>query len=150
MRTLESVEDEGTPQTEDGGGGDGASGGAKEHIDRLTKLFPVEGVTLYPLVLGIAGDDDWIRYTGIGVLAAAIVVARSVATRPEKGGSPLWGAVAVSVVAYLIYVFSMGGFGLVFGDDSAERHYLLGAAISGLFTWMLGVFKFALPAEPAS
>ncbi|WP_209347383.1 hypothetical protein [Pontixanthobacter sp. CEM42] len=118
------------------------------YIDKLTRLFPVEGVTLYPLAVGIADKDKSILVGLIIFIALFVGVLRYFATQPESGGSPKIPAIAVSVFAFLLYAFTLGGFGYVFGD--VGRHMLLSSFITIVFTASLGVMSFEDEEEASS
>ncbi len=148
VATQESLTVQGASDVQAGGGGQsGPSNGNNVHINRLTKLFPVEGVTFYPLILGVAADSQIWKTGGLLVLAGLIFLVRLWGTKPVGGGSPLWKAAAVSSVAFIIYAFALGGFGWMFGEEANARHYTAGALVSGVFTWLLGTFAFALPVD---
>ncbi len=127
-----------TTLSESSGGED--EGGRSTYIDRLTRLFPVEGVTLYPLAVGIAGDDRNILIGMVIFIAVFMGVLRYFATQTATGGSPKLIAVGVSIFAFLLYAFTLGAFGYIF--DDIERHTLLSSFVTIIFTGSLGAMKF--------
>ena len=93
------------------------------YTEALLKLFPIEGVTLAPLVPAIAGGNRSLTYALVGVIIGLIIFLRAVATQPERGGKPDWSAVSVSVISFLLYASTLEIFGLFL--KPAERHVLL-------------------------
>lgn len=90
----------------------------------LVKLFPVEAVTLYPLAIGIAGNDAAIRLLLIGVISVFIIVLRWFGTQEESGGDADMLAIFVAVISFELYVGSMGGFGFLPGGPEQTRQLL--------------------------
>lgn len=90
----------------------------------LVKLFPVEAVTLYPLAIGIAGADTIIRLLLIGVITLFVVALRWFGTQEESGGEADRLAITVSVVSFLLYAASLGGFGYLPGGPEQTRQLL--------------------------
>lgn len=90
----------------------------------LVKLFPVEAVTLYPLATGIAADDTRIRLALIGVIVVFVVVLRWFATQEAGGGAADVPAIVVAVLAFLLHVASLGGFGHLPGGPEQTRQLL--------------------------
>lgn len=91
--------------------------------EKLIKLFPAEGVALYPLASGIAGGDRTLLIVLVGVIAAVVLGLRALGTKPLEGGAPDWIAVFVSVVSFLLYAGSLGAFGYFQGDQ--QKHTLV-------------------------
>lgn len=90
----------------------------------LVKLFPVEAVTLYPLAIGIAGNDTAIRLLLIAIISAFIIVLRWFGTQEESGGDADMLAIFVAVISFELYVGSMGGFGSLPGGPDQTRQLL--------------------------
>lgn len=90
----------------------------------LVKLFPVEAVTLYPLAIGIAGEDAAIRFLLIGIVSVFIIVLRWFGTQEESGGEADMLAIFVAVISFELYVGSMGGFGSLPGGSEQTRQLL--------------------------
>ncbi|MEA1014595.1 hypothetical protein [Sphingosinicella sp. LY1275] len=84
------------------------------YYESLIKLFPVEAVTLYPMALGVAGDDEGTRTTLIAIIALVVVGLRYFGTKPIEGGRPDWMAIIVALVSFLLYAAALGGFGVLF------------------------------------
>jgi hypothetical protein len=100
-----------------GDGGDGGDGAPEPYYQSLVKLFPVEAVTLYPMAVGVAGDDRSALYVLIGVIALVVVGLRYFGTKPAEGGPPEWAAIGVSLVSFLLYAAALGGFGVIYGTE---------------------------------
>lgn len=90
----------------------------------LVKLFPVEAVTLYPLALGIAGNDVVTRLILIGIITLFVVALRWFGTQEESGGEADVLAIAVSVISFELYAASLGGFGYLPGGPEQTRRFL--------------------------
>ncbi|KQN89821.1 hypothetical protein ASE95_16755 [Sphingomonas sp. Leaf231] len=88
---------------------------AEPYYASLTKLFPVEAVTLYPLAIGIAAGDATIRLLLIGVIMLFVAVLRWFATQEERGGAADVPAIAVALVSFALYAAALGGFGYLPG-----------------------------------
>jgi hypothetical protein len=91
--------------------------------EKLIKLFPAEGVALYPLASGIAGGDGTLLIVLVGIIAAVVLALRALGTKPPQGGRPDWIAVFVSVASFLLYAASLGAFGYFQGDQ--QKHTLV-------------------------
>jgi len=91
--------------------------------EALVKLFPVEGVTLLPMVSGITAGNRWITAALVAAIVLLMVLLRAAATRPKGGGKPDWTAVFVSVISFLLYASALQVFGLFL--EPASRHVSL-------------------------
>ena len=118
------------------GPGDGA---ADLYMDRLVKLIPAEAITAYPFLhsravdvaLSVADDKAalasnasaavastagqfgsaaWLPAGVAWLLLLVVILLRWQATR-GPGGAPQWGAVAISAVAFLLWVPVLDGVG---------------------------------------
>lgn len=98
------------------------------YVEGLVKLFPVEGVTLLPMVGPIADTNEIVRFVLIGVIVVLIVALRWHATKPKEGGDADLTAIIVSVVSFLLYAATLQSFGLILEPES--RHTLLFAFIT--------------------
>jgi fatty acid desaturase len=79
------------------------------YLTRLTTLFPAEGLSLYGLAQGLFGggsQDLAIASTIILVLLAFI---RFYATRNQKTNKVQWGGIAIALISYVLWVFTVGG-----------------------------------------
>ena len=90
----------------------------------LVKLFPVEAVTLYPLAIGIAAGDVAIRLILIAIIAVFVIALRWFGTQEEGGGDADVLAIGISVVSFLLYAASLGGFGYLPGGPEQTRQLL--------------------------
>jgi hypothetical protein len=90
----------------------------------LVKLFPVEAVTLYPLAIGIAGNDIVIRLILIAIITLFVVALRWFGTQEESGGDADVLAIGVSVISFELYAASLGGFGYLPGGPAQTSQFL--------------------------
>jgi hypothetical protein len=90
----------------------------------LVKLFPVEAVTLYPLAIGIAGNDVVIRLILIAIITLFVVALRWFGTQEERGGDADVLAIGVSVISFELYAASLGGFGYLPGGPAQTSQFL--------------------------
>jgi hypothetical protein len=93
------------------------------YYQSLVKLFPVEAVTLYPMAVGIAGEDRGALRILVGVIALVVVGLRFFGTKPATGGQPDWAAVGVALCSFLLYAAALGAFGVIYKD--AEKTAML-------------------------
>ncbi|HEX8446756.1 MAG TPA: hypothetical protein VF649_09090 [Sphingomonas sp.] len=97
---------------------------AEPYYTSLMKLFPIEAVTLYPLAISIAGDARPLRLLLIAVIALFVIVLRWFGTQEARGGDADRGAIIVSVVSFLLYAASLGGFGYLPGGADQTTQLL--------------------------
>lgn len=90
----------------------------------LMKLFPVEAVTLYPLAIGIAGNDTVIRLILIVIITLFVIALRWFGTQEESGGDADVLAIGVSVISFELYAASLGGFGDLPGGPAQTSQVL--------------------------
>lgn len=90
----------------------------------LVKLFPVEAVTLYPLAIGIAGNDIVIRLILIAIITLFVITLRWFGTQEERGGDADVLAIGVSVISFELYAASLGGFGYLPGGPAQTSQLL--------------------------
>ena len=116
-----------------------------DYTDRLTKLFPVEGVTLFPMAVGIANEDKGVLLALVCLITLVVGVLRWLGTRDEKTGSSQWLAIGVSIVAFVLYAFTLGGFEYFFDADGQQQRILISSFITVIFTSILGAMDFVVP-----
>jgi hypothetical protein len=90
----------------------------------LVKLFPVEAVTLYPLAIGIAGNDIVVRLILIAIITLFVIALRWFGTQEESGGDADVLAIGVSVISFELYAASLGGFGYLPGGPAQTSQFL--------------------------
>ncbi|MDQ0840187.1 hypothetical protein [Sphingomonas faeni] len=110
-----------TPQVRPGHRPDPAP---EPYYTSLVKLFPVEAVTLYPLAIGIAGNDIVIRLILIAVITLFVIALRWFGTQEESGGDADVLAIGVSVISFELYAASLGGFGYLPGGPAQTSQFL--------------------------
>jgi hypothetical protein len=85
----------------------------KSYFDRLLKLIPSEVVALYTTMAGIFGTPpDAAPYLigwSIFCLIVLILIRASFTKGPLRQQSVQWKAVAVSVIAYILWLYNVGG-----------------------------------------
>jgi len=89
----------------------GDDNGLKSYLDRLLKLIPAEVLSLYLVGVGIIPADRIISLIGWAVfcwIAAGIVKAYGTSDR-ARGVKPDKMHVAISMLAFIIWLYSMGG-----------------------------------------
>jgi hypothetical protein len=93
----------------------GRRGGATDdfdsYLDRLVKMIPAEVVSLYLVGVGFVPKTDaavltiWAALCLVGLLAL-----RTYGTAPPSSGkSPQPGAIAISAIAFTVWVYTLGG-----------------------------------------
>ncbi len=83
----------------------------KFYLDRLLKMIPAEVISLYLVGSGfIPADQPAVLLIWSIVCLVGVVVVRAYGTTdPEKNLPPDWTHVAISSVAFVIWVYSLGG-----------------------------------------
>ncbi|HEV7658479.1 MAG TPA: hypothetical protein VGO55_01410 [Allosphingosinicella sp.] len=109
--------------------------------ENLAKLFPAEAAAAYPLAIGAASDSFALRIVLIAVIALSVILYRYFATQPKGGGRPDFQAIFISLVSFLLWATSLGGFGVLL--ETRERTTMLASFASILW---LG-FVAALPSQ---
>lgn len=107
---------------------------ADSYLAQLTKLFPAEIVSIYPVGKSLlkAGDLDvwWFAL----LCAVAIIVVRFIATTPVEGGRPQFVAVAASLISFLLWIVALGDW---FLPGSPPMHAApITAAFALIWTWV--------------
>jgi hypothetical protein len=80
-------------------------------MERLVKLIPAEVVGLYLVGQGIVPPDQKAALVVWSIVCLALVVLVRAKTTGDRVNSisPQWGAVAVSTVSFVIWVYNMPG-----------------------------------------
>jgi hypothetical protein len=81
------------------------------YLDKLMKFIPADVVGLYLVGSGIIPDSQrgYLLVWGLFCLAA-VVAERAYYTRDTSSSKPVqWGTVVVSTVAFVIWIYSLGG-----------------------------------------
>lgn len=91
------------------GGGSEAPGGFAGYLDRLMKMIPAEAIGLYIVGKGIVNDQAGIL-VGWAVFCLLFVILLRVkyTADPARKLPPDWLHIAISSVAFLIWIYSMG------------------------------------------
>lgn len=83
----------------------------KEYLGRLVKMIPAEAIGMYAAGTGVIPPHETLvlgLWAALGLMA--VVALRAFATSDKaKGIGPQWPAVALSCVAYLIWLYAQGG-----------------------------------------
>lgn len=91
--------------------GGGEDDGLKSYLDRLLKLIPAEVISLYMVGTGVIPNDKivvLITWTIFCLVAVGIVKAYGTSDRAQ-GINPDGTHVVLSMLAFVIWVYSMGG-----------------------------------------
>jgi len=90
-------------------------GGLPEYTDRLMKLIPAETVSVYLAGHNVIPADDHITPVVWGCFCLiGVVLIRWLGTK-EPGRGPQIGTVCISAIAFVIWMYSMGGPFVQFG-----------------------------------
>lgn len=82
----------------------------REYFDKLMRLIPAEIVAIYPPVASTIPEDSRAVYLWPLVALVILIITRARLSRdPERGLGPQWGAVCVSAVSFLIWVYTLDG-----------------------------------------
>lgn len=83
----------------------------KGHLDRLVRMIPSEVVSLYIAGAAVIGDKDQRSLVIWSVVSMiALFCVRVPATMDkEHGKGPQWGAVLLSALAFVIWLYTIGG-----------------------------------------
>lgn len=81
------------------------------YLERLMKLIPAEVVGLYLVGAGFVPESAPLGLVAWSVVCLlAVVVVRAVGTSdPDDGVGPQWVPVALSTVAFVLWLYSLGG-----------------------------------------
>ena len=104
----------GGPPPPAGAAAAGAPGAADDmsfYLDKLMKMIPTEVIGLYLVGSGIIPDDQHAYLLGWStVCLIGVVIARIAGTRDKAANKPPQaGLVVVSAIAFVIWVYSLGG-----------------------------------------
>lgn len=81
-----------------------------EYLEKLMKMIPAEVVGLYLVGSGVVPEEEHAILLSWTVFCfAAVIVVRAIGTRDPMGGPPQWGAVLISSVSFVIWIYSVGG-----------------------------------------
>lgn len=85
--------------------------GFRFYLERLFKMIPAEVISLYLVGSGLIPKDQTIALTVWAVIClAGVVVVRVYGTAdPARSLPPDWTHIAISVAAFVIWVYSLGG-----------------------------------------
>jgi hypothetical protein len=83
----------------------------KHYFDRLFRLIPSEVVSLYLVGSGLIPNEEHIGLLLWSIVClVAIVVSRTIGTAdPKRRSPPQLGAVAISSISFVIWVYALGG-----------------------------------------
>jgi hypothetical protein len=87
------------------------------YLDRLLKMIPGEVIGLYLVGSGfIPQDRPTVLALWAVVCLVGVILLRAYATTDQPNGKPpQWGPVAISAVAFVIWVYTLGGPFAAFG-----------------------------------
>ena len=83
----------------------------KFYLDALLKMIPAEAVSLYLAGLGVIPGTESIALIGWSIFCLLVVViVRVIGTSDRKAGvNPDWVHVVISMIAFVIWMYSLGG-----------------------------------------
>lgn len=89
----------------------------KDYLERLIKMIPGEVVGLYLIGSGLIpeGERFGLLAWSIICLIGVVMVRAYGTTDAEKNLPPQWGAVLISSVAFVIWLYSLGGVFKLYG-----------------------------------
>ncbi len=89
----------------------------KDYLERLIKMIPGEVVGLYLIGSGLipVGERFGLLAWSIICLIGVVVIRVYGTTDAEKNLPPQWGAVLISSVAFVIWLYSLGGVFKLYG-----------------------------------
>jgi hypothetical protein len=95
----------------------GPEQGFKDYLDRLLKMVPGEVIGLYLVGSGLIPKEQTAALVVWSILCAAgVVVVRAFGTaNPSQKQGPVWIQVVISTIAFVIWLYSMGGPFVTFG-----------------------------------
>ena len=110
-----------------------------QYMERLLKLIPAEAVALYLVGAGIVPKDQpWALVGWTVVCFIAVIVVRTMGTAdPKEGEKPVVPIVVLSCVAFVLWIYSIGGPFAAFEDHNL--------AIPWLGSLMIFAFTFFAP-----
>ncbi len=89
----------------------------ESYLDRLMRMIPGEVVALYLVGSGLIPPTGRIALTVWSfVCLAGVIVIRAIGSRDSAAGKgPQWSSVAISAIAFVIWLYSLGGPFAAFG-----------------------------------
>ena len=89
----------------------------KDYLDRLLKMVPAEVIGLYLIGSGLIPKDQTAGLVVWSIVCVAgVVVVRAFGTAdPKQNQNPVWVQVGISTVAFVIWLYSIGGPFAAFG-----------------------------------
>jgi hypothetical protein len=83
----------------------------QSYMERLVKLIPAEVVGLYLVGQGIIPPNEKVAIVVWSIVCLGLVVLVRAKTTGDRANSisPQWGAIAVSTISFIIWVYTMPG-----------------------------------------
>jgi hypothetical protein len=90
---------------------DGKPDSFKNYLSRLMKMIPSEVVGFYLVGSGIIPDNQHVGLLIFSIIClfGVIAIRRWGTADPENNLAPQWSAVAISTIAFVIWIYSLGG-----------------------------------------
>lgn len=91
--------------------GAGRSDNFDSYLERLVKMVPAEVLSLYLVGSGFIPKTESVAlvvWTGLCLVGLLALRTYGTADRPSRK-SPQWGAIAISSVAFVVWVYTLGG-----------------------------------------
>lgn len=126
-----------------------AESDADGYIDRLLKYIPADIIALYLGVTNVVPQQDPSRDMALWIITVLVALCTPFylyATTREQGEPTPWSQIAISSVAFPIWVFAMGG---PFASlPWYEEKRWVAAVIISFFTFLVGTYKPRPAPEP--
>ena len=134
------------------GEGDGEAN-LKEYWEKLARLAPSEVTGFYltfrPMVIGSLTTDQipqdslaaWWPWIGVGL----VLFVRAWATHGSSWWRAPWGAVAISTVAFILWVLTMGHHMAMLGDLAILKDPRVSGILAAVFTFVIPYFYPGAP-----
>ncbi len=108
------------------------------YLDRLFKMIPGEVISLYLVGSGFIPQEQAIGLAIWAIIClAGVIIVRAYGTADQKNNKPpQWGPVAISSVAFVIWVYSLGGPFAAFGLSAPW----IGSLMILVWTFFLPIF----------
>jgi len=105
------------------------------YLTQLTKLFPVEVVSIYPAGVKVLQAADMTTWWFAWLCVVGIVLFRSITTARTDGSGTQYVAVGVAIISFLLWVVLLGG-GLLPGGAPSEKTIPIATVVTLLWTWL--------------
>jgi hypothetical protein len=115
----------------------------KVYVQSLAKMVPAEAQSLYAIGRSaIPAEEKGFAYGWIGFCLLAVVIVRGLGTSdPKEGEGPDWLHVSISCLAFLIWVYTLGGIFKDFNDAKPFIGILLTVAFTFVVPYLFQLYR---------